>query len=146
KLAQGDAHLVLILLGLRFDGDANNRFGERDRLEHDRLRLVAQRVAGDRALGPHYRRDLARFDLGDVLALVGVELDEPAHPLALVTRRVVGIRTGLERARVHPHKGQLAHEGIGHDLEGKRAEGLAWIGAAYFFGIVARIDARDWRN
>ena len=89
SLLQGDAHLVLVLLGLRLDRDADDRLGEGDRLEHDRLRLVAQRVAGDRALRPDDGGDLAGLDLGDVLALVGVQLHQAAHPLALVARRVV---------------------------------------------------------
>ena len=84
ELAQRDAHLVLVGFGLWLDRHADDRLGERDCLEDDRDGLVAQRVAGDGALRADDRGDLARFDLVDVLALVGVELDQPADTLALI--------------------------------------------------------------
>ena len=91
ELGQRDAHLVLILLRLGFDGYANHRLGERDGLEHDWLRLVAQRVAGNGAFRPDDRGDLARSGFGDVLTLVGMQLHQPTHALALIAARVVGV-------------------------------------------------------
>ena len=40
------AQLVLVDLGLRLDGDGDHRLGELHALEHDRVRRVAERVAG----------------------------------------------------------------------------------------------------
>src|ERR687884_454495 len=39
QLAQADAHLVLVLLGLGLDGHPDDRLGEDDRLQHDRVLL-----------------------------------------------------------------------------------------------------------
>ena len=77
----------------------------------------------------HRRRDVAGEHLGDVVAMVGVHLQDAADPLLLVLARVVHIRARLERAGVHPEVGELAHEGIGHDLEGDGREGLVVVGA-----------------
>ena len=43
---EGLAQLVLVGLGLRLDGDVDDGLGELERLEHDRVRRVAERVAG----------------------------------------------------------------------------------------------------
>ena len=39
------AHLVLVGLGLRLDGDVDDRLGELELLEHDRVRRIAQSVS-----------------------------------------------------------------------------------------------------
>ena len=53
QLVQRDAHLFLIGLGLRLDGDGNDRLREIHRFEKDLLVLIADRVA---------RRDIAQTD------------------------------------------------------------------------------------
>ena len=46
QLLQPDAELFLVGLGLRLDRERDDRLREVHRLEHDRLLLVAERVAG----------------------------------------------------------------------------------------------------
>ena len=46
QLLQRRAEALLVLLGLRLDGDRDHRLGELDRLEDDRMVLVAHGVAG----------------------------------------------------------------------------------------------------
>src|SRR4051812_9547451 len=46
QLRERDAELVLIGFGLRLDGDRDDRVWEAHRFQDDRMRLIAQRVAG----------------------------------------------------------------------------------------------------
>ena len=50
-------------------------------LEHDRLRLVAQRVAGGRVLQPHRGGDVAGADRLDLFAVIRVQLQQAADAL-----------------------------------------------------------------
>ena len=53
---------------------------------------------------------------------------------------------GLERARVDPEVGQLAHVRVGRDLEGQGAEGLVVVGGAEHFLVRDRVLADDRRH
>src|SRR5213596_2978680 len=69
-------------------------------LEDDGVVRVAQRVAGLRVLQADGRRDVARAHFLDLLALVGVHLQQATDPLLLVLGAVVDVRAGGEDARV----------------------------------------------
>ena len=56
ELLQRLAELFLVGLGLGLDRDLDDRIGKLDRLEHDRMRRVAQRVAGGRVAQARPRR------------------------------------------------------------------------------------------
>ena len=56
---QAFAHLLAIRLGLRLDGHADDRLGERRRLERDVEILIAQRVAGGDVPQADQRGDVA---------------------------------------------------------------------------------------
>ena len=83
QLAEALAELLLVGLGLRLDGQRDDRLGELHRLEDDRVLLVADRVAGGHAPQADGGGDVARVDLLDLLALVGVHLEEAADALGL---------------------------------------------------------------
>ena len=87
QAAEGDGHLLLIGLGLRLDGHLDDRLREGHRLELDRLVRVAQRVARDDLLDADAGGDVAREDLGDVLAVVGVHHQQAADALGLAGAR-----------------------------------------------------------
>ena len=101
--------------------------GKIERLEHDRLVRVTERVTGGRALQTDDGDDVAGVDDVVVLAVVGVHLQDAADPLALVLRRVEERRALLEGAGVDADVGQLADEGVGLDLEGERRERLVVV-------------------
>ena len=82
SLAERHAHLFLVGLGLGLDRDRDDRLGEVHRLEHDRVVLVADRVAGLDVPQADGGGDVAGPDFLDLLALVGVHLQEPADALA----------------------------------------------------------------
>ena len=64
---EGLGHLVLVDLGLGLDGDVDDRLGELERLEHDRVRRVAERVAGLGVLEADAGDDVAGVDGVDVV-------------------------------------------------------------------------------
>ena len=117
-----DAELLLVGLGLRLDRQRDDRLREVHRLEHDRLLLVAQRVAGRDALEADRRGDVAGVDFLDFLALVRVHLQQAADALGALLGRVVDASTRREHARVDAEERELADERVGHDLERQRAE------------------------
>ena len=110
------------------------------------LLVVAERVARGGDLEAHGRGDVAGEHLGDVLAVVGVHLQDAADALLLVLVRVVHVRARFERARVHPEVGELADERVGHDLEGDGREGLVVVGAPGDGLAVLGVDAFDRRD
>src|SRR4029079_4272068 len=92
-------------------------------LEDDRVRAVAERVAGRRLLEAETRDDVARVRDVDVFALIRVHPQDATDALLAVLRRVVDLRTLLERARVDAEVGELP-VGVGDDLERQGRERL----------------------
>jgi hypothetical protein len=128
QLGEAVAELLLVALALRLDRERYHGRGELDRLEHDRRARVADRVAGRHVLEADRRGDVAGVNLLDLLALVRVHLQQPADALALALGRVEHAVARLHRAGVDTDEGELAHEGVGHDLEDERAEGRVVLG------------------
>ncbi len=124
---QGLAQLVLVGLGLRLDGHVDDGLGELERLEDDRVVGVAQGVAGGGLLETHRGHDVAGEDGVLVLPVVGVHLQDAPDPLLAVLGRVEDGRPLGQGARVDPEVGELAHVGVGHDLEGQGGEGLGVV-------------------
>ena len=127
---EGDRQLVLVGLRLGLDLDLDDRLREGHRLEDDGVVGVGQGVAGEGVLEADRGGDVAGVDLVDLLAVVGVHLEDAADPLPLALGRVEHVRAGLERAGVDPEEGQLADERVGGDLEGEGAERLAVVDGA----------------
>ena len=121
------AEFLLVDFGFRFDRLRNHRLREGDRLEDDRVLLIAERVAGARVGQPDGGGDVARTDRVDVLAMVGVHAQNPADPLRA---RVVEVAALLERPGVDAEVRQVA-VGIGCDLERKRSERFFVVGFAF---------------
>jgi len=84
--------------------------------------------------------DVARVDLGDLLAVVGVHLEDAADPLLGAAGRIPHVGAGLERARIDSEERQLADVGIGGDLEGETREGLVVGGLARLRGVALGVD------
>ena len=124
KLGQGDGHLFLAGLGLGLDGHADHRLGELHGLQDNGILLIAQRVAGGGVLQTHHGGDVAGVDGLDVLAVIGVHLQDAAHTLALALGGIEDGGARGQRTGVHAEKAQTAHIGVGHDLKGQRGEGL----------------------
>ena len=87
QAAEGDGHLLLVGLRLRLDGDLDDRLGEVDVLELIGALGRAQRVAGRDLLDADGRGDVARVDLVDLLAIVGVHHQDAPDALGAAGRR-----------------------------------------------------------
>ena len=72
---------------------------------------------------PYRGGDVPGVDVFDVLALVGVHLQQPPDPVAAASRRVQHVGAGLEHAGVDPEKGELPDVRVGHDLEDQGGKG-----------------------
>ena len=140
---EGDAHLLLVGLGLGLDRDLDDRIGELHPLEDDRRVRRAQRVAGGRVLEAHERDDVAGKGFLDVLAVVGVHQQHAADLLLLVLDRVDHGRGAVELARIDAGEGQGADERVGHDLEGESGERRIVVGRARVLGLAVQLDALD---
>ena len=119
---ESDAHLFLVDFGFRLDRHRDDGVGERWWLEEDRMVFVAERVAGGDILDAHDGGDVAGVAGVDVLALVGLDLDQAADALALVGARIVNRVALGELARVHAEEDELSNEGVAPELERQRAE------------------------
>ncbi len=145
QLAQRDAHLFLVSLGLGLDGNGNHRIRKLHALERDHRVQIAQRVAGRHVLQAHGRGDVTGAHFLDLLAGVGVHLQDAPDPLFLALDRVVSGVAGLQHARVDPEERQGADIGVGRDLERQRSERL-FVGAlAHALGLVF-VDAANGRH
>jgi hypothetical protein len=112
----GDAQLLLVALGLRLDGDLDDRGRERHRLQDHGVLRVGEGVPGLGVLETHDRDDLAGADRRDLLTLVRVHLVDLADPLLAAVDRVDHGRAGDQLAGVHPDVDQLAEVRVGGTL------------------------------
>ena len=116
---------LLIGLGLRLDRELDHGDREVDRFEHDRILLIADRVAGRDGLQTHGGGDIAGHDLLDFLALVGVHAQQPPDALLAPLGDVENRLSRPQLARIDAEKRELADKRVGHDLEHQRRERLA---------------------
>ena len=86
--------------------------------------LIAEGITGGGVLQADGRRDIARVDLFDLFAVIGVHLKDAAEALALALGGVENVGAGFTGTGVHAEERQLTDEGIRHDLEGQRRKGL----------------------
>ena len=128
KAREAGAELLLVRLRLRLDRDGDDGLGEGDLLEDDGSVRGAERVAGRGLLEADAGEDVARVALLDVLAVVRVHHQQAADPLGASAGRVEHAAARRELAGVDAEVGELADEGVGHDLEGKRCEWRRVIG------------------
>ena len=146
ELLDGNAHLLLVSLRLRLDGDLDNGGGEGHRLEDDRLVDSGKRVTRGRVLQADDRVDVASVRHVDGVLLVGVHLEDLADALLLTLGRVEDLGTGLNLAGIHADEGELAVEGVRGDLEGESGEGFLLVGLTnlgLFLGLRAGEEAAN---
>ena len=108
--------------------------------------LGAQGVAGGGVLQAHDGDDVASGHGVDVDALVGVHLQKTADALLLVLRGVQHVAAGVQMPGVHAQVGELAHVGVGHDLEGQGRERGLRIGRTILFLAGLGVHALDRRD
>ena len=108
--------------------------------------LGAQGVTGGGVLQAHNGDDVARGHGIDVDALIGMHLQKTADALLLVLRGVQHVAAGVQMPGVHAQVGELAHVGVGHDLEGQGRERGLRIGRTILFLAGLGVHALDRRD
>ena len=122
QLCQRDAHLLVTSLGLRLDGNADNGLGELHGLQNDGMILITQSITSGGVLQTDNSSDITCIAAVDILAVVGVHLQDAAHTLLVVLHGVVDSSTCLNLTGVHTEVCQLTNEGVGSDLEGQSSK------------------------
>ncbi len=88
KLAKSNTHLFLVTLGLRLNGDMNNRLRELHGLEDTGLLGIAKRITGRGMLESNRGGNISGVNLLDLFTLIGVHLQQAAKTLLLALGRI----------------------------------------------------------
>src|SRR5208282_4236064 len=124
KTAERHAHLFLISLGLGLDRNRNYGNRKRDGFEGDGMGFITNRVARADIFQTDCGADIARQNLADIFAFVGVHLEQASNALGSSPSRAKHGVARLNLAGINTNESQLAHERISHDLESQRRKRL----------------------
>ncbi len=143
QLGKGNAHLLLTGLGLGLDGHLNNGLGENHGLQDDGMILIAEGIAGGGVLHAHNGGDITGVNHIDIFPVVGVHLQNTTHTLLDVLGAVEHGSALLQGTGVHTEVAQLAHIGVGSDLEGQSGEGSVVGSGTEVLFLSLGVDALD---
>ena len=142
---QGNAHLFLVGLGLRFHAELDNRLGEFHAFQDDRIAGVAQRIACRGGFHTRQSNDVAGKGLFNVLAVIGVHFQDTSDFFLLVLHRVEQCAL-LQLAGIDAAEGQRTHERIVHHLEGESRKWRVIGRWPAVFGFAVEQNALDGGN
>ena len=91
QLSETNTQFVEVCLALRLNGDTDHRCRELDRLQYDRLVLVAQRIARAYILKSYARAYIACENSLNRILVVRVHLEDTGDTLFLTRTRVVNV-------------------------------------------------------
>ena len=117
KLCQRLTHLSLTSLGLRLNGNINNRLRELHGFQNNRMLIITDRITGSSQLKAYCCSDITGIYFIQLLPLIGMHLQDTSYPLLFVLCRIQHIRTGIKRSGIYPEKCQLSYKGIRHNLK-----------------------------
>ncbi|OPZ92057.1 MAG: hypothetical protein BWY73_00939 [candidate division TA06 bacterium ADurb.Bin417] len=146
KLGEGDADLVAVGPALGFDRHRDHRFGDGHLLQHDRVLLAAEGIAGTGILQAHQGHDLAGLGIFQVRTPVALHAQDPVDALPFFAQAVVGDGPGPQRAGVNPQVGYPPHIGVGGNLEDQAGEILFRGGNPLLFAVPVRVQTLDRRQ
>ena len=122
KLLNSGTQLLLVSLGLRLDGNLDNRIREVHGLQDDWVRTVGQGVTGGGVLQADDCVDVASYRLFNRVFLVGVHLEQLTNAFLLALGGVLYFITRNDLARVNTDEDQLTKEWVCSKLEGQAGE------------------------
>ena len=85
--------------------------------------LIAQSITSGGVLQTNNSSDITCIAAVDILAVIGVHLQNAAHTLLVVLHGVVDGSTSLNLTGVDTEVCQLTNKRVGSDLEGQSCEG-----------------------
>src|SRR5699024_2219454 len=127
---QRDTHFFLVGLGLGLDGLRNDRLGELHALKKNVRIQIAKGFTRCDVFQTHDGSNIACVDFLDLVAAVGVHLQNATNAFALALGRVVHGVARTEHTGINPHKRELTDVGVGHQLEGQGGKLAGVIGFA----------------
>ena len=117
ELLDSGTQLLLVSLGLRLDGNLDNRIREVHGLEDDLVILVTQGVTGGGLFQTDNSINVTGVCLLNRVFLVGVHLEELTDALLLALGGVHNLGTRGDLAGVDAGEGELAKEWVSSNLE-----------------------------
>src|SRR5881398_4038073 len=108
--------------------------------------FVAQSVAGGDILNADDGGDIARVTGFDILAFVGLDLDQTRNAFALVRARIVNRVAFRKCAGINTKEDKLADKRIAPKLEGERTKIAVVIGRRFDLFARVRVLTFRWRN
>ena len=102
--------------------------------------LIAESIAGGGVLEAYGCGDVACIALLNILTVIAVHLKNTADTLAASLAGVVNGRACLKGSRIDAEEAELAHEGVGCDLEGQSRErlGIRAVTLDFLVGVGGR--------
>ena len=137
------AHLLVLPLRLRRDGDLVVRRGERDGSQDDRVRLVAERLPGVRLAELHRGADVAGADVGRVDAILPAKDVELPDLLRALRAGVEDFLAVVEFSREDADERNVARLALAARLEDERRQRAGGVDLQFHLLAVPRLRARD---
>ena len=117
QLCEGYAHFFLTRFCFRFDCNLDNGLRKFHRFEDDRMLFIAQCVACCRVFRADNGSNVTCVASVYILSLVCMHLENTTEAFSHV---LFGVQSGfarLDAARINAEEAELAHIGVGHNLE-----------------------------
>src|SRR6266403_1960237 len=145
---QGEAHFLLIDLGLGFDGHRDDGFRELHLFQDDDMLGIRQGVAGGDVLQAHRRRAVAGADFLDFGTFARMHLQQATDALVAIPVGHEHLIARIQRARIDTEKGEIADERVVQNLEGQRRKRLAVVRFAghRLATLALALDGRHFRG
>ena len=109
-----DADLLFVLARLWFDRECDRGFGILNRIVNDRMRFVAERVAGLCLFQLNAGNDVAGVGFGNLVELLALNRMQRAQTFGCSSRRVVNVRISANFAADDFHHVDAAGKRIGN--------------------------------
>ena len=146
QLGKADAHLFLARFGLGLNGHPNNRLRELHGFQNDWVLLIAQGVAGSGVFQAHSSRDITRVAGVNILAVVGMHLEDTTDSFVVILGGIVNGSTGLGNAGIYTEEAQLAYIRVSGDLKRQGCQRLLVRRRSLFLLLSIGVNAFNMGN
>ena len=133
-------------MGLGLNGNRDHGFRELDHLHDNRAVLARKGLARADLLQSDGSSDITGLNVFQILALIGMHLQQPPDALTMTPRGIHDRGAGRQFPRVHPKIDELANMRISNHLEGQRRKGSVRIGTDFHRIMIFGFESRGRGN